>query len=364
MAALTVTPVEDERGYVDFLEVADRVYRQDRRWCKPPVEKVLAELLRPGFQRRLLLVREGKTIRGRVAALVSPDQLDTNGRPRGMLGYFEAQNHPEAAQALLQAGVDWLRQQGCSQIIGPLNGDTWHSYRFNVGPWDEPPFLMEPYNPPYYPALWEAAGFEVIEDYHSLRLDDVAKARQRFAPLHRRLSTKGYTLRRLNLDALDAELDLLYDLSTEIFADNFLYSPITRDAFKQLYDGAQPLLDPDVIWFALTPEGRPVGFVFCLRDLAASLTAMRGKRHLLAKLRFLLKRRQAKAINIKTLGVLPDYQRTGVVGMLIWQVYDRMLAAGFQRANLCLIRDGNASTRMDGGFGQVMRRYRLYHYAS
>ena len=35
---------------------------------------------------------------------------------------------------------------------------------------------MMNYNPPYYPDLWEGAGFRVFERYYSMRVDDARAA--------------------------------------------------------------------------------------------------------------------------------------------------------------------------------------------
>ncbi len=81
----------------------------------------------------------------------------------GLIGFFEAANEPEPVRELLREAASWLRAQGAKQVVGPMDGDTWHRYRVNAGPFDEPPFLLEPVNPPYYRDLW--APFEIIERY-------------------------------------------------------------------------------------------------------------------------------------------------------------------------------------------------------
>ena len=72
-------------------------------------------------------------------------QLKTeSGQSVGTLGFFEAQNQPAEISSLLRSAALWLKRNGCDVVIGPLDGDTWHSYRFNLGPTNDPPFLSEP----------------------------------------------------------------------------------------------------------------------------------------------------------------------------------------------------------------------------
>jgi len=242
-----------------------------------------------------------------------------------------------------------------------MDGDTWHRYRLNVGPFDDPPFLLEPYNPPWYEPLWMANGFAVLERYFSKRVDPAAVAAHLEGRARDALST-GYSLRRLDPSRFQAELGVIYELSRRIFSRNFLYTEISADEFVRLYAGARALLDPDLVLFARSPAGEDVGFLFAYPDLFRAVAAMRGKRNLLAKLRFLWHRRDTDAVDFKTLGVLPGHRRSGIAAALFHEGHRRAVEKGYAHANHCLYKAGNPSGDLDGGAGRVMREYRLYEW--
>jgi GNAT superfamily N-acetyltransferase len=254
-----------------------------------------------------------------------------------MLGFFEAINHPDAVCALFAAAVVWLRAQKAGLIVGPMDGDTWHRYRLNLGPFDRPPFWLEPYNPPFYAALWEAAGFVPLEEYHSKFVSDPVSATTALEPFQQRVIRQGGELRRLDRTRFTDELRLIYDLSLHIFASNFLYSAIPWPEFQQMYAPLESRLDSDFIWFGREATGHDAGFVFGYPDADGS-------------------------VNVKTLGVVPESRRTGLAVALMQRFYAMAAQNGYKRVNLCLISKGNASGRMDAGLGQPLRRYRLYHY--
>ncbi len=295
-------------------------------------------------------------------ARLSPSLRDGAGRPYGILGFFEALDRPAAVSSLFDEAAGWLRQTGAGPIIGPMDGDTWHRYRLNVGPFDDPPFLLEPYNPPFYPALWERQGFEVLERYFSKQVDPKAVVRH-LEERHRTALAAGYRLRRLDPRRFEEELRLIYRLSIAIFSRNFLYTGISEPEFLELYAGSKPLLDPDLVWFAHAPhapDNEPVGFLFAYPDRFKAVAAMRGRRSFLAKLRFLLHRNAVDAVDFKTLGVLPAHRRSGLAAALMYQGHRKALDKGYRLANHCLFREGNPSGDMDGGAGRVLRRYHLY----
>ncbi|HYU33499.1 MAG TPA: hypothetical protein VEW48_15200 [Thermoanaerobaculia bacterium] len=324
-----------------------------------------------GLQRRELLRAQKAWVAAvddvpvaRLVARRSPALRDGEGRPLGLLGSFEALDEPEGKEGallLLAEGVRWLRETGAGQIVGPMDGDTWHRHRLNVGPFTDPPFPLEPWNPPYYPEIWEEAGFQVLASWFSKQVDPAAVVAH-LRPRAGAAQAAGYRLRTIDMGRFSEELRLLYRLSRIIFADNFLYTEIPEEDFIALYTGSRGLLDPDLILFVRSPEGEDVGFLFAYPDRFRAVAAMRGSRGLFAKLRFLRFRNAASAVDFKTLGVLPEHRRAGLAALLMHEGHLRAQGKGYRTANHCLFREGSPSGDLDGGAGRVFRRYHLYQW--
>lgn len=353
-------PAEEQR----FLAFPRTLYGADPNYVVESPEKAQQSLFRPRFegrQRAMLSCQDGD-VAARVVARVSAELTDEHHAPIGMLGFFEAHDALELVRPLLHSAVEWLRAQGVGTIVGPMDGDTWHRYRFNVGPFEQPPFLMEPYNQPYYGQLWEQSGFAPLERYYS-KVTDARTAASALEPAHASVIRAGYRLRPLDLRNFEEEIGIIYRISTEIFASNFLYQPISLDDFLNLYRPARALIDPQLVLIAESPRGLPVGFLFAVPDYHRAVAAMRGRQHWWAKCRFLWNKRHARALNIKSLGVVESERRVGLAGALMHEAYRLAMLKGYPVANLCLIRDGNPSGRLDGNAGKVIRRYILYKYA-
>ncbi len=252
-----------------------------------------------------------------------------------MIGSFEADDDPARVTTLLHDAARWLREQGATQIIGPIDGDTWHRYRVNAGPFDTPPFLLEPVNPPYYDALWRAAGFEVRERYSSKRIDDISHLANKLAPMRDRALARGYRIRCIDPTRLAEELTLVWRLSLEIFRGNPFYSDIALDEFLKLYDGIERLLVPELILF-IEHANDAAGFLFAYPD------------------------GDSRTVNYKTIGVVPAHRRGYVGWAMLQQAYAAALTMQRPVANHCLMREENASQSMDAGEGTTFRHYFLY----
>lgn len=301
------------------------------------VERNLARVEFQGAQQAFVVFVDDRPA-GRIVARLSPSLKDDHGAPFGLLGFFECRNDETASRALFDAAIAWLRERGAGRVVGPMDGDTWHRYRVNVGPFRRPPFPLEPWNPSYYAALWERGGFTALETYSSKWIDDVSVLLPALEPGLARSEARGVRVRRLHRDSLRDELALVHDLSSRIFADALLYSPISRDQFLALYAGMERFLDPELVLFAETDSGDPVGFVFAYDDPARP------------------------AVHYKTIGVLSEWRRPGVAHALSHHVYAAALRRGRPQGNHALMRDDNRSQALDQGYGEQFRRYVLYEW--
>ena len=65
----------------------------------------------------------------------------------GVVGGFQATS-ATATATVLERAAERLRAERCTLAVGPMDGNTWRKYRFVTDPGTEPPFLLEPTNPP------------------------------------------------------------------------------------------------------------------------------------------------------------------------------------------------------------------------
>jgi predicted N-acetyltransferase YhbS len=344
MAAVRVADVTDTASAGDraaFHAVAEVVYQNELPGTAPARASVDRNLSRPSFvqKQRVLVAYDGDQVMGRIVARMSPVVRDERGRPMGMLSFFEAVNDQRVADTLFQGSLTWLRDQGVSHVVGPMDGDTWHRYRVNVGPFSRPPFPLEPWNPPYYEELWERAGFRPVESYSSKWIDDVSRLLPNLEAGLERSVSRGVRIRGLDPSRLEDELGVVHAISSETFRDAFLYSPIARHEFLELYSGVGRLLDPDLVMFAVGPDGNEVGFVFGYADP------------------------RQPAVHYKTIAVLAEWRKAAVAAALSHHVYSNALRKGLPGGNHALMRDDNRSQALDQGLGDVFRRYVLYDWS-
>ncbi len=259
----------------------------------------------------------------------------------GAIGGFRADNPAAAAQVLRRAGAT-LRERGCTRAVGPMDGNTWRAYRFVTSAGTEPPFLLEPMNPPEWPEWWRAAGFAPLAEYYSTATSDLDARDERVEKVAARLSAAGVAIRPVELARFDEELPRIYDVSVISFQSNFLFSPLPREEFIGQYRALQGRVRPELLLLA-EHAGRPVGYVFAVPDL---LQAQRGE--------------PVTTVIVKTLAVLPGRTYAGLGAVLLDAAHQAARRLGFRRAIHALMHETNQSRNLSAHYARTIRRYTLF----
>lgn len=308
----------------EFLALPWRLYQDDPRWIPPfrsgaeataGLPLPLAHLVE---ERHFLAYRRGEPV-ARATAYIN-GQVSVDGGPLGTVGQFEAEDDPAASDALLDEACHWLAGRGVRTVWGPMNGSIWLPYRFMTRGFDDLPFHGEPYNKPYYPALFERAGFHPFKRWVSVFTGTEATRAmaERTRPRHEQILAAGYRFRALDIRRFREDLLLLRKLVSDSFASFPGFHPIPEEAFVALYGGLRAIALPELIQFLLGPGGEVVGYLCMLPDYPRAIRAMRGQTHLLSRLRFLLARGRPAAYVALYLGITAEEQqrRSGAGGAL------------------------------------------------
>ena len=290
---------------------------------------------------RQLEVRDGSGQIAARCALWWEPALAVDGRPAGLIGRYVATS-AEAAAELLHHACSQLRERGCALAIGPIDGNTWGSYRFVTGGTDDPPFFLEPSHPPEWPAHFVAAGFAPLARYFSTVTEDLDGADPKADRAEERLVASGCAIRPLDRSRLEEELRSIHRVSLAAFQQAFLYQPISFQAFAAAQAKLAPLLRPELVLMA-ERNGELVGFVFAIPDV---LQAQRGL--------------APDTVIIKTLAVRPGRDQAGLGVVLVRRLHRTARELGFRRVIHALMHEGNSSRNICDTSSRLLREYTLF----
>ena len=269
-----------------------------------------------------------------------------NGLPVAFLGNYKTRSRASGIEILhlAEAEIEKLAinkklDRKIEYLVGPVNGNTFKEYRLVTSGFDSPPFALENFTARDLPGHFIAAGYQSIATYSSSILPPSTK----IPGDDKELATSGITIRNFRMEEADRELSRLYKITSEAFENNFLYSPISQEEFKEMYKPVLPLIDPQFLFIA-EKDGRAVGYLFAIDDRKGG-----GKRD--------------NCLVIKTLARCPEesLNRAGIGRNLVRICHDKARKRGYGSIIHALYKSDNRSgcfSTLSGA--QVFRQYALY----
>jgi hypothetical protein len=292
-----------------FVDFEYALYSSDPQWI-PPLRSTRCGRMQPSFwfhriegndHRHFLASVDGRTA-GRISAYWNRDLRDRDGTPVGLVGDFECVPDPAVAHDLFDAATSWLRDShAASRIWGPMTFDIWHGYRLKTGGFEHPPYLGEPYNQPYYPAMFEREGFSVIHRWDSVELVGQAEIRTLLArggDRYDALVARGYRFEPVSLRRFREDMTTVHRVIIDSFSGFLGATAISEEAFLDLMLPYRAAVDPRFFFLVYDHEGEPCGFIGAFRDLVEQVRTMRGADSPLGRMRFLAARRGRPRMNL------------------------------------------------------------------
>ena len=290
----------------------------------------------------------GKAV-GRIAAFYDKNGSEDYEQPTGGCGFFECIDNQQVANILFDACRNWLAERGMEAMDGPINfgaRDAW--WGLLVEGFEYQPLYNNPYNPPYYKALFENYGFQNYFNQNSYLwrvyqddLSDIAKAKA-----ERVAATEGYRIediRNTDLNVAAENLRTIYNKAWALFTG---VNPMSEQEAKQIVDTLKPIIDPNIIFFAYYND-EPIGFFVMVPDLNCIIGKFKGKFGIINKLRLMwnLKvKKSADRIFGIIFGIAPQYQGKGIESFMmnhILQTYIRSNRNPYKTVEFAWIGDFN-----------------------
>lgn len=365
-----VAPARDAASLRRFIRLPWRIYADDPAWV-PPLVADVRKVLRPDhpFHQHadveyFLALRDQEPV-GRIAAIVNHQYNTFHDTRTGFIGLFECVDDPAVAESLLRTAADWLRDRGMSEAIGPFNlssNDELYSPGILLDNFARPPVLMMAHNPPYYSALFEAAGWRKERDLLSYWLEDDRTPDRLVRGVERLTgSIDGLVVRQLDMKHLPDEVERIKEVYNSAWERNWGFAPLTDAEIARLATDLKPIVDPR---FALIAEvhGAPVGFALALPDYNEALHHLNGRLLPFGFIKLLWHRRNIDTLRVFTLGLKPEYQRRGIDALFYLRMYQHGLTAGYRRAEASWILEDNWGMRraLERMGAYVHKTYRVY----
>ena len=364
---IEILPVRGESDLHRFVVFPWKVYRGDPNWVPPLIgdtKNILRPSKNPFFHHaevELFLARHRGEWVGRIAAIINHNHNSFADEKTGFFGFFESIDDPAISGALLEAAARWCTERGMERLRGPANFSTNEECAMLVDGFDSPPCVMMPYNPRYYPALLERAGFVKAKDLvaFNLKSQTIPDRLSRFGD--EIAKREGVTVRSLDMKRFKVDVNRVRVVYNRAWERNWGFVPMTDEEIDHMAKSLKPVVDPDLIIF-LEKDGEPIGFTMALPDLNQAVRHANGRLFPFGLLKILYHARKIRKLRVLTLGILREYRGRGLDILLYLQLFRNGYRKKYNEGEFSWILEDNVVMRrpMERIGAHVYKTYRFY----
>ena len=336
-AELEIVAISGKRDIEAFVDYCNQINAPDPSFV-PQLRGEDVEKYTPGknpfFEHArcqlFLAKRGGKTV-GRISAhidelaLAQPPEQGM-GPGTGNWGALETEDEG-VAKALIARAEDWLRGQGMTRALAPMNLSVWEEPGLLVKGHDHPPMVMMGHQSARYQPWIEGAGYGLAKQLSTYDLN----IRVEFPPLIQRIVAAGEKNDRIKVRGVDLaqfprEVKIICDILNDAWSDNWGFVPFTETEIAYTAKKLKPLCKTDLIYIA-EYDGEPVAFMMTLPDLnqvQKRTNGTNGKPSLLGwiKLALWLRKPTKADMRVPLMGVVKRLQSSRMASQLAFMMIE------------------------------------------
>jgi GNAT superfamily N-acetyltransferase len=366
-----VRPVKGPRELKAFVDLPFRLHT-GTPWIPPLkleryvyLNRKLNPFFRNGEAEYFLARRDGRVV-GRITAQIDRAFNDFHDSRWGMFGFLEFEDDPEILDAMLAAARAWLLARGVERIVGPMDLVMNEECGVLFDGFEQEPLIRQPWHPPYYQQRCEAAGLTKAMDVFHWKLH-ISDREERMLPilpqLAERCETKyGIRIRKMSRRHLRKEMDTFATIYNAAWSSNWGFRPYDKHDLDDLALTYQLIYDRD--WFMVAEnDEQTVAMAITIPDINQVYKKMKGRLLPLGWWYYLNRRKLIDRCRIGFLGVLPEYQHTGVAAQLYMEHYamaekNPLIKTGV--AGWILETNKSMNRGLEAMGGHIIMRARIY----
>jgi GNAT superfamily N-acetyltransferase len=366
-----VTPVSGRRELREFVALPFRLH-EGTNWIPPlKVERYayLSRRLNPFFKHgdaELFLARRDGRVVGRISAQIDHNFNDYHDSRWGLFGFLEFEDDQQIVDSLLASAARWLTERGCDRMVGPMDFVMNEECGVLIEGFEHEPMIRQPWHPPYYRQRCDAAGLaKAMDVFHwdVLVTDRDERMMEILPKIAERCRTKyGIKIRKMSWLHLRKELDEFAKVYNAAWSDNWGFVPYTKEDLDDLGITYRLVYDRDWFMVAEDENKKTVAMAISIPDINQVYKKMKGRVLPLGWLHYLNRKRIIDRCRVGFLGVLPEYQHTGVAAALYIEHFDMAAKTRVKYGQAGWILESNTSMNrgLEAMGARVVKRCRIY----
>lgn len=372
---LSVVKVDNKSALKVFIDFPHALYANDPCYVPELYMSQKHLLAKDGYpfhkhsDVELFLLFDDTRLVGRIAAIHNKRHNAFYNTTDGFFGFFECEENPLYAAALLNAVKQWLKQRSLTTLIGPVNFSTNETCGLLIEGFNEPPVVNMTYGKKYYQKYFEEYGLLKDKDLVAYNINLAVDDPRIFhlgEKLRQRLEKKDIIIRPIDMKNYNRDIKGILSVYNSAWDKNYGFAPMTSEEFFDQAKELKGVIEPSLFLVA-EHKGVIVAFSLALPDLNQALIHIkRGRLFPFGLLQFLYHKRSINQMRVIAEGIIPASRKLGIESAFHNLLFENAIKKGYQRAEASWVLEDNLLMSRgiaDRMRGQIYKKYRLYKQA-
>lgn len=303
---------------------------------------------------------------GKIVAIINDLVNERSGKKEARFGFVDFIDDAEVVDALFAAAEGWAREQGMTEIVGPMGFTDMDHEGMLVEGFDEMGTMATIYNYEYYPKHIERMGYVKDVDWVEYRVKvptEIPEKFQRIASIVAKkdnLRSVKFTSRRKIKEQYG---QALFDLINEAYDELYGYSPLNQRQIEYYIDKYLGIVRLDCLSVIVDAEDKLVALGLSMPSMSKALRRSGGKMfpfgwyHLLNGIYG-----RNDVVDLLLIAVKKEYLSRGVNALVFADLIPIFNKQGFKEAESNIELEGNESVRQQWNYydHRLHRRRRAY----
>ena len=330
-----IREVQNKKDLKKFVKFPDELYKDCPQYVPALHSDQINTLTKSASllycTNKMWLVEDGKRVVGRICAILNPRYNDWFNTKRVRFGWFDTINDIEVASLLISTAEKWAKEQGMTEIHGPLYYNTLGKQGMLVEGFDKLSQFSCIYNYPYYNELMEKLGFVKECDWVQYKMVANHGVPEKTTRLAKLLMEK-YNLHFANIDELKkdpVQVKKFFKAYNDGFSGvvyNFV--PFTDEEIEEEAKNVLRFVTDKMSSIVLDENNDVVAFGISIPSLSKAMQKAKGRLFPFGWIHILKAMNNYETTDLLVNGAAPEWQNKGVSALFYKDMAEKAIKVG------------------------------------
>ncbi|MGI6644471.1 MAG: GNAT family N-acetyltransferase [Bacilli bacterium] len=339
---ITIKEVTTKRMLKKFINYPLELYKDSEQFSPYIYEDEIANLTEeknPAFEYcdfKLFLAYKDDEIVGRICGIISHFANEKYNRKRVRFNRIDMIDDIEVTKALLNAVADWGKENGMTEIVGPLGYSDQDKEGLLIEGFEYHNMFATFYQYPYYHEHLVKLGFVEDAVWNEHRIQVPKEVDPRWEKVSNYVLEKYdfhiVEIKNKRNKTFEAWIVKVLSLVNRAYNDLYGYVPIKEDQMYHLAKQYKPLINIRYLHLIADKDDNLVAFGLSIPSPIYALKKIKGRLYPFGFISFLRSLKNSKHLDMLLVAVEPSLQNTGLANVILFEALKHAVEDGIEYA--------------------------------